>query len=247
VNASNSMAAHADSNTARANLNTSLEREREDAVKYGEGEFARFADGYVASISWGLDGALFAQVQSRSQKALRLLRFLSPGADGAWRLPEKGLNGASAWWLPRSPGGGGGGGGEGSEGSVANGKSPGEIPGKFRSLVWSPGGRKGPGGVLRGTVVVQETSECWVDLNSCFRPLASGGFLWANDRSEFLHLYRYSQDGQCVATLTAGPWVVDSVHGVDEALGFVYFSASLGDARQRNLFAATLNPAGLLL
>jgi len=50
-----------------------------------------------------------------------------------------------------------------------------------------------------------------------------------------------------VATLTAGPWVVDSVHGVDEALGFVYFSASLGDARQRNLFAATLNPAGLLL
>lgn len=141
----------------------------------------------LTAVCWGRRGSLYVQVQDRSQRELRLLRFAPPG-------------GTECGWRAAAPG----------------------------------------GPPLLGTLVLHETSPCWVGLHSCFRELDDGALLWASARSGFLHLYRHAPSGACEGALTAGEWVVDSVEAVDETASLVYFTGSLGDAAQRNLFCAPL-------
>ncbi|HEU0305884.1 MAG TPA: DPP IV N-terminal domain-containing protein, partial [Lysobacter sp.] len=72
--------------------------------------------------------------------------------------------------------------------------------------------------------LVTETSKTWVPLHSDLRFLKDGRLLWSSERSGFEHLYLVDAKGKASA-LTAGDWPVDAVLAVDEAAGFVYFSA----------------------
>ncbi|KGM54231.1 peptidase S9 [Lysobacter daejeonensis GH1-9] len=72
--------------------------------------------------------------------------------------------------------------------------------------------------------LVTETSTTWVPLHSDLRFLKDGRLLWSSERSGFEHLYLIGADGNATA-LTSGAWPVDAVLAVDEAAGFVYFSA----------------------
>jgi len=94
----------------------------------------------------------------------------------------------------------------------------------------------------KGTPVLSETSQTWINLHDMLRPLKqssgdyAGGFVWASERSGFMHLYLYDGQGQLVRPLTTGEWQVDSLVGVDEANQRVYFMGTASDPRERHLY-----------
>jgi dipeptidyl-peptidase-4 len=96
------------------------------------------------------------------------------------------------------------------------------------------------------TTLLQETSPVWINLHDLFRPLEqpyqgqAGCFLWASERSGFRHLYLYDGQGRLIRQLTSGEWMVDALAGVDEAGGQVYFTATLADSRQCQLYVVPL-------
>lgn len=89
-----------------------------------------------------------------------------------------------------------------------------------------------------------ETSPTWVPLHDALHFLDDGRFVWASERSGFLHLYLANEDGSTLAALTAGAWPVDALLAVDARAGLVYFSAGLDQGRpaptQSHVFAVPL-------
>ncbi len=83
-----------------------------------------------------------------------------------------------------------------------------------------------------------------------FALLPSGDrYLWTSWRDGHNHIYLYQFDKQnpltgeakLVAQLTHGDWEVESIDGIDEAQGMVYFTANEGDWRQANIYAVGLD------
>ena len=93
----------------------------------------------------------------------------------------------------------------------------------------------------QGNSLLTEVSDVWINLHSMLRPLRDGRFIWASERSGFMHLYLYAADGQLVRQLTAGEWLVDSLDGVDETCGAVYFSATQEHPTERHLYVVSLD------
>jgi dipeptidyl-peptidase-4 len=73
--------------------------------------------------------------------------------------------------------------------------------------------------------VIHETSKAWVGINEQPIWLKDGSFIWASERDGWEHLYHYSADGKLLKQITEGKWEVRSIEGVDEANGFIYFTA----------------------
>ncbi len=74
----------------------------------------------------------------------------------------------------------------------------------------------------------RETSPAWVERGNYYvvKWLQDGSFIWSSERSGWQHLYHYSIDCKLIRPVTSGKWEVRSVHGVDEAAGWVYFSGT---------------------
>ncbi len=90
--------------------------------------------------------------------------------------------------------------------------------------------------------VLVERDSAWVDLEDPMTWVDGGrSFLWQSERDGWLHIYRVSRDGQRVTLLTPGAWDVAAVAAVDEAAGWVYFTASPDDPTQRYLWRAPLD------
>lgn len=97
------------------------------------------------------------------------------------------------------------------------------------------------GGASR--VLLSESSPVWINLNNLFCALdgsRAGQFLWGAERDGFRHLYLYGGDGQLLRRLTHGEWMVDDLCGVDLVDGWVYFTATRHDPRQKHLYRAAL-------
>jgi len=77
----------------------------------------------------------------------------------------------------------------------------------------------------KSTNVIHETSKAWVAINEQPIWLKDGSFIWASERDGWEHLYHYSSDGKLLRQITDGKWEVRSIEGVDEANGFIYFTA----------------------
>jgi dipeptidyl-peptidase-4 len=90
-------------------------------------------------------------------------------------------------------------------------------------------------------VLLSEANPMWVNLHDLFRPLKSGGFMWASERSGYRHLYLYDAQGELVCPITQGEWVVDDVVGVDEANQQVYFTASYPTPLESHLYRAAFS------
>jgi dipeptidyl-peptidase-4 len=90
-------------------------------------------------------------------------------------------------------------------------------------------------------VLLSEHSQLWINLHDLFRPLKSGGFIWASERSGYRHLYLYDAQGELVRPLTQGEWVVDDVVGVDEANQQVYFTASHPTPLESHLYRVSFS------
>ncbi|MCB8946428.1 MAG: DPP IV N-terminal domain-containing protein [Ardenticatenaceae bacterium] len=94
--------------------------------------------------------------------------------------------------------------------------------------------------------LLRETSDVWVNLHHIFHPLkklsehASGGFIWASERTGFRHLYLFDADGQEIRPLTHGDWQVDSLAGVDAENEVVYFMATKEIPTESHLYQVSL-------
>jgi len=103
-----------------------------------------------------------------------------------------------------------------------------------------------------GTLLT-ERADTWVNASAPPRFLKDGRrFLWVSERSGFAHVYLCDLGGSCRA-VTQGPWVVDAQPSfaspagllfADERTGFVYFTATEKDARERHLYRSRLDGTG---
>ena len=105
--------------------------------------------------------------------------------------------------------------------------------------------------------ILTETDPAWVNIHDDLHFLADGQhFLWASERDGFYHLYRYTLDGRLVNQVTRGPWslassgagvfwVRQAVTGIDEAGGWVYFTALERSSVERHLYRSKLDGTGM--
>lgn len=94
------------------------------------------------------------------------------------------------------------------------------------------------------TLLLEETSDVWLNLHDDLRPLEgldlAGAFLWSSERSGFRHLELRGADGRLLHELTSGPWPVDRLVEVDEERGRVYFTAWRERPTEQHLFVVPL-------
>lgn len=96
------------------------------------------------------------------------------------------------------------------------------------------------------TVVLEERSDVWINLHNIFEPLEdgvgeqAGAFVWASERTGFRHLYLVDAGGRVIRPLTSGEWIVDSLVGVDEARGVVYFTGTKDGPTEQHLYRVPL-------
>ncbi len=98
----------------------------------------------------------------------------------------------------------------------------------------------------QGRLLLHEQSRVWLNLHDLFHPLpadyphAPGGFIWATEGRGFRHLQMYDANGRPVRALTEGEWLVETLDGVDESAGTVYFTATEAGATERQLYRVSL-------
>ncbi|MFL6467440.1 MAG: S9 family peptidase [Pyrinomonadaceae bacterium] len=96
-----------------------------------------------------------------------------------------------------------------------------------------------PDGAVR--TLFNESSLAWVGINGDPIYLKDGSFLWQSERDGWNHFYHYSADGRLIKRVTSGKWEVRSVHGVDEANGWIYFSGTKDSHIAENVYRARLS------
>jgi dipeptidyl-peptidase-4 len=89
--------------------------------------------------------------------------------------------------------------------------------------------------------VLTETSATWINLHDNFHALKTlPQFIWASERSGYLHLYVYDLKGQLLNTLTQGAWATGRLQGVDEQRGLIYFDGFADTPLERHLYQVGL-------
>jgi dipeptidyl-peptidase-4 len=95
--------------------------------------------------------------------------------------------------------------------------------------------------------LLREDSEHWISADDVDPPtwLKDGSFLWVSDRNGWRHVYHFAADGTLIGPVTSGKWEMRSLHGVDEARGWLYFSGTERSAIGGDVYRVKLNGAGL--
>jgi dipeptidyl-peptidase-4 len=86
------------------------------------------------------------------------------------------------------------------------------------------------------TKLFTENSPAWVGVNDNPLYLNDGSFIWQSERDGWNHLYLIGRDGQMIRRLTNGKWEVRTVHGIDDANQWVYFSATKDSPVGENVY-----------
>jgi dipeptidyl-peptidase-4 len=107
------------------------------------------------------------------------------------------------------------------------------------------------------TRILTETNEGWINIHDDLHFLENGKHLiWASERDGYNHLYRYTMDGDLVNQVTKGNWAIASsgegvywvrqaIAAIDEASGWVYFTALKESSLERHLYRVRLDGTGL--
>ncbi len=105
--------------------------------------------------------------------------------------------------------------------------------------------------------ILTETIPGYVNVQDDLYFLKDGQhFLWASERDGYMHLYRYEMDGTLVNKVTNGDWAMassggrpfwvrQSVTGIDEKNGWVYFVTLKDVSTERQLYRVNLDGTGL--
>ncbi len=95
-------------------------------------------------------------------------------------------------------------------------------------------------------LVFRDESKTWVDLVEDVKWIEGGkAFLWISERDGWRHVFRVPREGGEPRLLTRSEADVIAVAGIDEALGWLYVTASPKDATQRYLYKAKLDGSGI--
>ncbi|HUI43350.1 MAG TPA: S9 family peptidase [Terriglobia bacterium] len=97
--------------------------------------------------------------------------------------------------------------------------------------------------------VVDEKDPYWINsLDAPYFTKDGEHFLWLSERDGWLHLYLYNLDGTLVRELGSGNWMIDHptfsdvpMFQVDEAGGWVYFTSTDPDPRERQNYRAKMD------
>ncbi|HZS47461.1 MAG TPA: S9 family peptidase [Blastocatellia bacterium] len=103
--------------------------------------------------------------------------------------------------------------------------------------------------------ILTETDPAWVNIHDDLYFLSEGHFLWASERDDYYHIYRYTMDGRLVNQVTRGKWALassggvfwvrQSVAGIDEKQGLVYFTAMEHSPLERHLYRIKMDGSGM--
>ena len=89
--------------------------------------------------------------------------------------------------------------------------------------------------------LLTETSTHWLNLHKDLTFLKnSNSFIWASERDGYKHLYHMNLEGEVIAQLTKGKWVVDSLKHLDEDNGWLYFTGRADTPLERHLYKVPL-------
>jgi dipeptidyl-peptidase-4 len=93
----------------------------------------------------------------------------------------------------------------------------------------------------------REKSKAWLDPGDYQPPtwLKDGSFLWLSDTSGWKHLFHYSAEGKLLKQVTNGKWEVRTLHGVDEAGRWIYFSGTERSPIGGDVYRVGVDGAGL--
>lgn len=89
--------------------------------------------------------------------------------------------------------------------------------------------------------ILEEKAACWINITNLLYLFHSRNeLLWGSERSGFMHLYRYTLDGQLLGQVTRGNWMVTALNGVDESNRKVYFTSTEKSPLERHLYEIAL-------
>ena len=105
--------------------------------------------------------------------------------------------------------------------------------------------------------ILTDTNTGWINIHDDLHFLSDGKhFLWASERDDNYHLYRYSMDGRLVNQITRGPWSLASsggafwvkraVSSIDETNGWIYFTSMERSQLERHLYRIKLDGSGMM-
>ncbi len=90
--------------------------------------------------------------------------------------------------------------------------------------------------------ILTETDAAWLENENPARWLKrTPGFVWLSERSGWRHAYQVSSDGKLFSPITQGDFDLIHIEAIDEARGWLYFSASPDNPTQRYLYRASLD------
>ncbi len=92
-------------------------------------------------------------------------------------------------------------------------------------------------------VFLHEEDPYWINVKGDLKFLPDGRLLWTSERTGFRHLYLYGPDGTLEKQLTSGDWEVDTIAGIDERQGRVFFTSTEASPLERQLHAVSLDGA----
>ena len=90
-------------------------------------------------------------------------------------------------------------------------------------------------------VLLEETSDTYVDIHDNLRFLAKGDFIWSSERSGYNHLYHYNSDGSLKRQITKGPWEVTRFFGVNPKTKELYYASVEQSSIERVVYSIGLN------
>jgi dipeptidyl-peptidase-4 len=96
-----------------------------------------------------------------------------------------------------------------------------------------------------GKKLFRETTKTWVEPHGDPVWLKDGSFLWLSEVSGYEHLYHFSADGTLKKQVTNGPWEVRTLHGIDPANKWIYFSGTERSVLGTDVYRVALDGSGL--
>lgn len=93
--------------------------------------------------------------------------------------------------------------------------------------------------------LLRETTKAFVNENGTPTFLKDGSFVWISERSGWRHAYHYKADGALARPITSGAWDLKTLHGVDEAGGWLYFSGTERSYIGSDVYRVKLDGTGL--
>ncbi len=105
--------------------------------------------------------------------------------------------------------------------------------------------------------ILTETDPGFINVHDDLYFLKDGQhFLWASERTGYMHLYRYKMDGTLENAVTKGDWAIASsggnmfwvrqaVSGIDEQNGWIYFTTLKDSSVERQLYRVKMDGSGL--